>query len=80
MPSYLGLYFPEGDIPVQVREMIRIVPRRVIGTVSDNNVPIRTHELGDKPQDQTWAAMPSVSAMQTADTRHVGLSSTFSCS
>lgn len=79
MPSYLGLHFPEGDIPVQVREMMKIVPCRVIGTVSDDNVPIRTLELGGKPLDQTWAAMRSVSAMHTAYLRNMGLSSTFTC-
>jgi len=79
MPSYLGLHFPEGDIPMQVREMMKIVPCRVIGTVSDDNIPIRTLERGGAPLDQTWATMRSVSTMHTAYLRNMGLSSTFSC-
>jgi len=79
MSSYLGLHFPEGDIPVQIREMMKIVPCRVIGTVSDDNIPIRTLDLGGAPLDQTWATMRSVSAMHTAYLRNMGLSATFSC-
>lgn len=79
MPSYLGLHFPESDIPAQMRKIMKIVPCRIIGTVSDDNVPVRTLAQGGRPLDQTWATMRSVSAMHTAYLRNMGLSSTFSC-
>ncbi len=80
MPSYLGLHFPHGDIPAQVREMMRIVPYRVIGTVSDDNVPVRTQPQSRVYLDQTWAVLRSVSSMHTAYLRNMRIGASFSCS
>ena len=76
---YLGLHFPESDIPSQVREMMTIIPYRMVGTVSDENVAIRTLKPCASTLDQTWTATQSVPAMHTAYLRNMGLSSTFSC-
>lgn len=80
LPSYLGLCFPESDIPKQVREIMRIVPHRSIGTVSDDVIAIRARP-GELDQiDLTWSVNRSVSTMHSQYLRNIGVGSSFSCS
>lgn len=80
VPSYMGLHFPAGDIPVHVREMMRIVPYRFIGTVTDDSVPIATSAQNSSAIDLTWSMARSVSVMHTAYLRNMGVRASFSCS
>lgn len=80
VPSYMGLHFPAGDVPAQVREMMRIVPFRFIGTVTDDSVPIATSAQNSGAIDLTWSMARSVSAMHTAYLRNMGVRASFSCS
>ncbi|SIT15412.1 Bacteriophytochrome (light-regulated signal transduction histidine kinase) [Roseivivax lentus] len=78
--SYLGLHFPAGDIPKQVREIMTMVPYRAIGSVFDDAIPIRVLHRTGGPIDLTWAVSRSVSRMHTAYLRNMGLQASFGCS
>lgn len=80
MPSYKGLHFPAGDIPAQVREMMRIVPYRFIGTAGDDSIAIKTTAPISGSIDLTWSMARSVSVMHTAYLRNMGVGASFSCS
>ncbi|NNF23494.1 MAG: GAF domain-containing protein [Rhodobacteraceae bacterium] len=80
MPSYLGLHFPDTDIPRQVRQIMKIVPYRAIGDVSDETIGIRTAAGASDALDLTWSVIRSVSPMHTAYLRNMGVEATFSCS
>ncbi len=80
MPSYLGLHFPAGDIPKQVREIMSIVPYRAIGEIRTDPVPIRTLQNRGGPVDLTWAVSRSVSNMHTAYLGNMGVEASFGCS
>ncbi|MEL7164887.1 MAG: ATP-binding protein [Pseudomonadota bacterium] len=80
LPSYLGLHFPDSDIPKQVRALMEIVPYRFVGRVDDDNIAIRAADAGAGQIDLTWAMNRSVSAMHTAYLRNIGAGSSFSCS
>ncbi len=80
LPSYLGLHFPERDIPKQVRHMMTLVPYRGIGSTSDDT--LRVHAIGQENQelDLTWSILRSVSPMHTQYLSNMGVASTFSTS
>ena len=84
LPSYLGLHFPERDIPRQVRHMMTIVPYRGIGSTSNDT--LRVHAIGHgeherEPElDLTWSVLRSVSPMHTQYLANMGIASTFSTS
>lgn len=79
IPSYLGLHFPAADIPPQVRQIMEMQPCRMIGTVSDDNVPLRTILNSGTFIDQTWSMIRSVSPMHTAYLRNMDIGASFSC-
>lgn len=80
LPSYLGLCFPAGDIPKQVREIMAIVPYRAIGTADDDPVPIRAAPVEADRLDLTLSVLRSVSNMHTQYLRNIDVGSAFSCS
>ena len=80
LPSYLGLCFPAGDIPKQVREIMTMVPYRAIGNASDETVPIRTISTETRQLDLTWSVLRSVSRMHTAYLRNIEVGAAFSLS
>lgn len=80
MPSMLGMHFPDTDIPKQVRELMTIVPYRYVGSVEDDNIPIRALPDAAGALDMTWTMSRSVSTMHTAYLRNIGAASSFSCS
>ena len=80
LPSYLGLCFPAGDIPRQVREVMTIVPYRAIGSNSNDSVPIHSAEPGEEVLDLTWSVLRSVSRMHTAYLKNINVAAAFSVS
>lgn len=80
LPSYLGLCFPDSDIPVQVREVMKIVPYRAIGQVTDDSVRILSNGFDVAELDLTWSILRSVSTMHTQYLRNIGVACSFSCS
>ncbi|MEL7093702.1 MAG: GAF domain-containing protein, partial [Pseudomonadota bacterium] len=80
LPSYLGMHFPDTDIPKQVRALMEIVPYRFVGRVDDDNIAIRAADARAGQIDLTWSMNRSVSAMHTTYLRNIGAGSSFSCS
>ncbi|ASJ75683.1 ATP-binding protein [Granulosicoccus antarcticus] len=83
VPSYLGLHFPERDIPQQVRHLMTLVPYRGIGTISNDNIPVQTSTQESQKElelDLTWSLLRSVSPMHTQYLSNMGVASTFSTS
>lgn len=80
LPSYMGLCFPAGDIPAQVREVMKIVPYRAIGSVSDDCIALQSNTLDVNELDLTWSILRSVSTMHTQYLRNIGVKCSFSCS
>ncbi len=77
MSSYLGLYFPESDIPRQARHLYSLVPTRCVAEVHDDTARIAAVE-GVEELDLTYSTLRSVSPMHTAYLRNMGVESTFS--
>ncbi len=77
VPSYLGLHFPATDIPKQAREIMKLLPSRAIGSVSDATARVVTVEHVTRPVDLTWSVSRSVSKMHTAYLRNMNVGATF---
>lgn len=80
LPSYLGLHFPERDIPRQVRHMMTMVPYRGIGTTSNDTLRVLATEQDNLQLDLTWSVLRSVSPMHTQYLSNMGIAATFSTS
>ena len=80
LPSYLGLCFPQGDIPKQVRQIMSIVPYRAIGSSSNDTVQIHSKAGVSGSLDLTWSVLRSVSKMHTAYLRNINVRASFSSS
>ena len=80
LPSYRGLFFPSSDIPAQVRDIMRLVPYRAIGSAEDNTFAIHSSEENAGPLDLTWSVLRSSSKMHTQYMRNIEVGSAFSCS
>ena len=79
MPSYLGLHFPDTDIPRQARHLFQLLPYRCIAKASDDTVPLSHLMYPDKrPVDLTWSVLRSVSPMHTAYLRNMEVNATLS--
>ncbi|MEM6383270.1 MAG: ATP-binding protein [Pseudomonadota bacterium] len=79
MPSYLGLHFPETDIPKQARHLMQILPYRCVFEANDDISPIVSADgpVMDR-MDLTWCLGRSVSTMHTQYLRNMGVSCSFS--
>ena len=77
MPSYLGLFFPESDIPRQARHLYDLLPSRAIASTDDAVAPIRVHADLDS-LDLTYSLLRSVSTMHTAYLRNMDIHSSLS--
>lgn len=79
VPSYLGLHFPQSDIPKQARELYKRNKVRVIGDVNDPQAPLI--ELpGLKPLDMSFSFIRSVSPIHLQYLRNMMVSSSMSLS
>lgn len=79
MQSFLGLHFPESDIPQQARALYALIPFRAIASVDDSRDPL-LHDASFKtePLDLSKSIIRSVSPMHTAYLRNMGVGSSFS--
>ena len=82
MPSFLGMFFPESDIPKQARYLMQRVPYRGIATVDDDVSAIvpSAPSGSDAPLDLSWSVLRSVSKMHTQYLRNMGVQASFSAS
>ncbi len=80
LPSYLGLHFPERDIPQQVRHLMTIVPYRGIASTSSDTCRVCATDQEDQELDLTWSVLRSVSPMHLQYLSNMGVAATFSTS
>jgi len=82
MESYLGLFFPDSDIPKQARYLMKLVPYRSIANVADKTATIIHVEPANKHQayDLSWSLLRSSSTIHTAYLRNMRVASSFSAS
>ena len=79
VPSYLGLHFPQGDIPKQARELYQRNKVRVISDVDGPKVPlIDEGEL--PPLDMSFSYVRSVSEIHLQYLRNMGVCASMSLS
>ncbi|WP_415328533.1 ATP-binding protein [Chryseobacterium sp. MMS23-Vi53] len=78
MESYLGLHYPESDIPRQARELYLKKRKRIFSNVYSETVPIlsKTHET----IDLTYSASRGMSPIHGQYIKNSGASSSFSVS
>jgi two-component system, chemotaxis family, sensor kinase Cph1 len=79
MVSYLGLNFPESDIPKQARELYARNRVRVIGDVNGAQSPI-VEKRGLKPLDLSFSFVRSVSPIHLQYLKNMSVSSSMSIS
>lgn len=79
VPSYLGLHFPQSDIPKQARELYKRNKVRVIGDVNDPQAPL-IEQSGMKPLDMSFSFVRSVSPIHLQYLRNMMVSSSMSLS
>ncbi|MEO0973916.1 MAG: ATP-binding protein, partial [Pseudomonadota bacterium] len=81
MPTYLGLYFPEFDIPKQSRYLLKLVPSRALGTSQDDDSPlVMADPHASAPLDLSRSVLRSPSKLHTEYLRNMGVASTFTTS
>jgi len=81
MQSFLGLHFPDTDIPRQARALYELVPYRAIFNVHDRTHDIEQHARdGDTPLDLSCSLLRSVSTMHTCYLRNMGVEASLSIS
>ena len=80
--SYLGLFFPDTDIPKQARFLMQLVPYRSIANVHDKVSKIypANRTKIKKPSDLSWSLLRSSSTVHTAYLRNMGVAASFSAS
>ncbi len=82
MPAYIGLCFPDTDIPKQARELYQILPYRIVSSADDKNSRILLDQSffddNDVSLDLTWSLLRSVSPIHSQYLRNMGVASSFS--
>ncbi|HEY9679285.1 MAG TPA: GAF domain-containing protein [Drouetiella sp.] len=79
VPSYLGLHFPESDIPVQARELYIRNRVRVIGSVNDPQSQI-VQKTSLPPLDLSFSFIRSVSPIHLQYLRNMDVMASLSIS
>jgi len=79
IPSYLGLHFPESDIPRQARDLYLRNRIRVIGDVNDPQSTI-IQQTGLEPLDLSFSFIRSVSPIHLQYLRNIDIASSTSIS
>lgn len=78
MESYLGLHYPESDIPRQARELYLKKRKRIFSNVYAETVPVLSKS--SKPIDLTFTATRAMSPIHGQYIKNSGASSSFSVS
>ncbi|MFY1047347.1 ATP-binding protein [Chryseobacterium sp. GP-SGM7] len=78
LESYLGLHYPEHDIPRQARELYKKKRKRIFSNVYTEPVPILS--LKDTQIDLTFSALRAMSPIHGQYIKNSGASSSFSIS
>ncbi len=78
LPSYLGLHFPAGDIPVQARALYVLNPERQIPDIGYTPVPLLQSD--PEPIDLSAAVLRSVSPIHLEYLTNMGVGASMSVS
>lgn len=78
MESYLGLHYPESDIPRQARELYLKKRKRIFSNVHSEPVPILSRS--DEKIDLTYSGSRAMSPVHAQYIKNSGASSSFSVS
>ncbi|SDQ71856.1 Bacteriophytochrome (light-regulated signal transduction histidine kinase) [Chryseobacterium soldanellicola] len=78
LESYLGLHYPESDIPRQAREMYKKKRKRIFSDVYSEPVPLLSRVEGDI--DLTFASSRAMSPIHGQYIKNSGAASSFSIS
>lgn len=76
--SYLGLHYPESDIPIQARELYMKKRKRIFSNVHAETIPILSKTLNEI--DLTYVASRGMSPIHGQYIKNSGASSSFSIS
>jgi two-component system, chemotaxis family, sensor kinase Cph1 len=76
MGSYLGLRFPDSDIPEIARKLYLINPSRMIPDAKSVSIPVLG--IDDAPPDLTWSNLRSVSPVHLQYLANMGVGASFS--
>ncbi len=77
---FLGLRFPESDIPAQARELYKKNHLRVIASVSEAPKALISTNAGRAPVDMSFALLRQPSQMHIQYLKNMGVESTFTIS
>ncbi|MBX2797814.1 MAG: GAF domain-containing protein [Myxococcales bacterium] len=77
-PRFLGLHFPESDIPRQARRLYTLTPSRGIADASADGVPLSPR--AERPLDMTWCQTRAVSPIHLEYLRNMEVAASFSAS
>lgn len=82
LEPWLGLRYPESDIPVQDRQLYTVSTMRVLADVDDYTVPLLVDPtvLGERPLDLTNSVLRALSPSHVSYLRHMGVRSSMSLS
>ncbi len=82
LEPWLGLYYPESDIPVQARELYRVSRMRVLANVDGEPVRLLSAPtiLGEGPLDLTYSVLRAMSPSHLTYLRQMGVKSCMSMS
>ena len=72
----LGLCFPSHDFPAQARDLMKVIPLRLISDVAQTPVPLVSIGPEEPPLDMTYAVMRGVSPVHMQYLHNFGLGST----
>ncbi|AZA58401.1 ATP-binding protein [Chryseobacterium shandongense] len=78
LESYLGLHYPESDIPIQARELYLKKRKRIFSNVHAETVPLLSKEQGNI--DLTYSTSRAMSPIHGQYIKNSGASSSFSVS
>lgn len=82
MPAFLGLFFPEKDIPKQIKHLMTLMPYRGVASADDAVSEIVTASMNSPPQqwDLTFSILRASSKIHTQYLRNMQVNSTLTLS
>lgn len=80
LKPYLNRRFPAADIPVQARLLYVRNPLRLIANVHDEQVPIDTHDVSERPLDLSHSMLRSVSPIHIEYLKNIEVAASMSLS
>jgi len=78
--SLFGLRFPSWDIPQQAREIMKVLPLRVLANIHAASVPLLRDRAISDPLNLTFAACRGLSPIHTEYLKNMGVSATMTLS